>query len=159
MKNRKVKLCVLLLGFGLSVQAQQTTTTTGGNATGSGGSASYSVGQTVYTTNTGTNGSMAQGVQQAYEIQTVLGTDNFNINLQMAVYPNPTVSYLTLEVKNHNFDNLHYQLFDLNGRLIANEKITTESTTLSIEQYPSAVYLLKVVENNKEIKTFKIIKK
>jgi hypothetical protein len=160
MKHKKQKLlaAIILLGTG-SVFAQESPVNSGGNATGSGGSASYSVGQTVYTTNTGSNGSMAQGVQQAYEIQTVLGTDNFNINLQMVVYPNPTVNYLSLDVKNHNFDNLKYQLFDLNGRLILNEKITTETTTLSMEQYPSAVYLLKVVENNKEVKTFKVIKK
>jgi hypothetical protein len=41
----------------------------GGEATGSGGSVSYSVGQVVYTTNTGINGSVAQGVQQPYEFQ------------------------------------------------------------------------------------------
>ena len=64
MKNNKVILFLLLLGFGLTAQAQQATTATGGDATGSGGSAAYSVGQIVYTTHTGTTGSVAQGVQQ-----------------------------------------------------------------------------------------------
>jgi hypothetical protein len=131
----------------------------GGNASGTNGNVSYSIGQVVYTTNTGTTGSVSQGVQQPFEIQTVLGNENFNINLQMTVYPNPTVNNLSLEVKNYNYENIHYQLFDLKGKLISNDKIVSETTTISMEQYPSSVYLLKVVDNNNEIKTFKIIKK
>ena len=142
-----------LLSFG-----QDTVTTSGGEATGAGGQVSYTVGQVAYTTNFGTTGSVAQGVQQPYEIQTVLGAENFDINLQLAVYPNPTTNWLTLVVKNYSYDNLNYQLFDLNGRLIVNNKITTETATIEMAQYPSAVYLLKVLDKNKEIKTFKIIK-
>ncbi|MCB0409870.1 MAG: hypothetical protein KDD29_06595, partial [Flavobacteriales bacterium] len=50
------------------VFAQENTVSSGGDALGVGGSASYSVGQVVYTTHTGVNGSIAQGVQQPYEI-------------------------------------------------------------------------------------------
>lgn len=159
MKNKKVHFlkALFLLRLG-SVFAQQSTVSAGGNATGSNGSVSYSVGQTVYTTATGSNGSMAQGVQQPYEIQTVLGIENFNINLQMAVYPNPTVNFLSLEIRNYNFENVQYQLYDLNGRLIATNKVALDTTTIAMEQYPSAIYLLKVLNNTKEIKTFKIIK-
>lgn len=159
MKNKKVHFlkALFLLGLG-SVFAQQSTVSAGGNATGSNGSVSYSVGQTVYTTATGSNGSMAQGVQQPYEIQTVLGRENFNINLQMAVYPNPTVNFLSLEIRNYNFENVQYQLYDLNGRLIATSKVASDTTTIAMEHYPSAIYFLKVVNNNTEIKTFKIIK-
>jgi hypothetical protein len=65
--NKLLQLTLLLLGFVLTAQAQQATTAAGGNATGSGGSVAYSVGQIVYTTHTGTTGSVAQGVQQTYE--------------------------------------------------------------------------------------------
>lgn len=45
---------VLLLGLGLTgLQAQTSANATGGDASGGGGSASYSIGQVVYTTNTG----------------------------------------------------------------------------------------------------------
>ena len=81
MKHKKVKLSVLLLGLGLTTQAQEVTTTTGGNASGSGGTVTYSVGQIVYATNTGTNGSVAQGVQQTYEISIVLGIEDNSIKL------------------------------------------------------------------------------
>ncbi|MEO7976543.1 T9SS type A sorting domain-containing protein [Flavobacterium sp.] len=158
MNKKKLLIAATLLTLS-QVNAQEAVATTGGDASGTNGNVSYTVGQVVYTTNTGTNGSMAQGVQQPYEIQTVLGLDNFNINLQMGVYPNPTSNWLVLEIKNSVIENVNYQLFDLNGRLILNEKINSETTTINLEQFPSAVYLLKVLENNKEVKTFKIIKK
>ena len=41
MKLKTMKISVLLLGFGLTAQAQQATTATGGDATGSGGSVAY----------------------------------------------------------------------------------------------------------------------
>ena len=73
MRHKKFTLsAVLLLGLGLTgLQAQTSVNATGGDASGSGGSVSYSVGQVVYTTNTGTSGSVAQGVQQPYEISVV----------------------------------------------------------------------------------------
>jgi hypothetical protein len=65
-KNKKVILSLLLLVLGLTAIAQQATTATGGDATGSGGSAAYSVGQIVYTTHTGTTGSVAHDAKKCY---------------------------------------------------------------------------------------------
>ncbi|MFT7299094.1 MAG: hypothetical protein ACI9WO_001916 [Sphingobacteriales bacterium] len=64
MKHRKAITSIAFLFLGLGgLQAQETVPATGGEATGNGGSSSYTVGQVVYTTNTGTNGSVAQGSQ------------------------------------------------------------------------------------------------
>ena len=158
MKIKKLLIATLLLGA-FQAQAQEAVATAGGNTSGTNGNVSYTVGQLFYTTNTGTTGSVAQGVQQPFEIQTVLGAENFNINLQLAVYPNPTTNWLQLEVRNTDFSNLSYQLFDLNGKMILNEKITAETSSIQMERLPAAIFLLKVVSNNKEVKTFKIIKK
>ena len=158
MKIKKLLIATLLL-VAFQAQAQEAVATAGGDASGTNGNVSYTVGQVVYTTNTGTTGSVAQGVQQPFENQTVLGAENFNINLQLAVYPNPTTNWLQLEVRNTDFANLSYQLFDLNGKMILNEKITAETSSIQMERLPAAIFLLKVVNNNKEVKTFKIIKK
>ncbi|MGD0341661.1 MAG: hypothetical protein ABSA76_08155, partial [Bacteroidales bacterium] len=66
-------LALWLGGNSIAIHAQSTITTSGGNASGSGGSASYTIGQVVYSTITGTNGSSAQGVQQPYEISIITG--------------------------------------------------------------------------------------
>jgi len=157
MKHKKtfISAAFLLLGLG-GLHAQESVNSSGGEATGTGGTASYSVGQVVYTTATGTNGSVAQGVQQPYEISTTVGINETSINLEMSVYPNPTIDYLTLKVED-NF-NLSYQLYDLQGKVIENKKVNTNSTIIKMEGLPKAVYFLKVVNNKQAVKTFKIIK-
>ena len=161
MRHKKLKLCaVLLLGFGLTgVQAQESVNATGGNASDSGGSVSYSVGQVVYTTNTGTTGSVAQGVQQPYEISVVTGLEEATgINLSVSAYPNPTTDYLTLRIGEFDISNLSYQLYDMNGKLIQSEKIIGNQTSIVMSNLVPANYFVKVIEGDKEIKTFKIIK-
>jgi hypothetical protein len=148
-------MAFLLLGLG-GLHAQQTVTTTGDEATGTGGTASYSVGQVVYTTNTGTNGSVAQGVQQPYEISTTVGINETTINLELSVYPNPTTDFLTLKVE--KTEGLSIQLYDLQGKVITSKTLNSTSTNISLEAQPSAIYFLKVTKNNHLVKTFKIIK-
>lgn len=161
MRQKKFKLsAVLLLGLGLTgLQAQETIPASGGNASGSGGTASYTVGQVIYTTNTGTTGSVAQGVQQPYEISGIFGIEQAEyINLICTAYPNPATDFLTLNVENYANENLSYQLFDIIGKLLENKKLTGNEITISMENLVSATYFLKVIDKNKVVKTFKIIK-
>ena len=160
MNIKKIKLVILfLLGFGLlTAQAQQATNATGGDASGSGGTVAYSVGQVVYTTNTGTNGSVAQGVQQSYIISIVLGIEDNSIKLELTAYPNPTSNFLTLNVGNAELSTLRFQLYDIRGKLIESRKIVSSTETIGMENLPKAIYILKVSNNYKAVKTFKIIK-
>lgn len=171
MRYKKLKLsAVFLLGLGLTgLQAQESINTTGGNALGSGGSASYSVGQLVYTTNTGTNGSVAQGVQQPYEISVVIGLEEAKgINLSVSAYPNPTTDYLSLSINDnvqtrHALSQLSFQLYDMQGKLLQSEKITSKQTTIVMSNLVPATYFVKVIVKTQglayqEVKTFKIIK-
>jgi hypothetical protein len=155
LKKTMTNVAFLLLGLG-GLHAQESLTATGGEATGTGGTASYSVGQVVYTTNTGTNGSVAQGVQQPYEISTTVGINETSINLEMSVYPNPTKNYLTLKTEDNS--NLSYQLYDLQGKVIENKKVNANSTIITMEALPKASYFLTVTDNKKIVKTFKVIK-
>ena len=157
----KTKRLLLLAFFGFfiqNIQAQKDVVVSGGNATGSGGTVSYSVGQVAYTNATGSGGTVTQGVQQPFEIVT-LGTDNFpEITLSMLVYPNPTTSLINLKVDNFNFDNFQFTLLDMTGKLLQSQNISNLETQIQMESLPQAIYLLNVQENNKTIKTFKIIK-
>jgi hypothetical protein len=158
---KKIKLTFLFIGAFCfsSLQAQQAITTTGGNATGIGGSASYSVGQIVYKTNSGSLGSVSQGVQQPYEISVVSVFEEENgISLLLSSYPNPTTASLTLKVTNYNSENLNYQLYDGNGRTLVESKIYKAETVISMETFPVGIYFLKVSHGLIEMKTLKIIK-
>ena len=162
MRHKKLKLiAVLLLGLGLTgLQAQESINATGGDATGGGGSVSYSVGQVVYTTNTGTSGSVAEGVQQPYEISVVTGIEEAKgINLSVSAYPNPTTDYLTLRIDEFEISNLSFQLYDMTGKLLQTKKLTGTETQIDMSSYVSSTYFVRVITGNKSVKEFKIIKK
>jgi hypothetical protein len=159
--NKKAKYYVAML-FSLGIftmNAQNGTVSSGGDVSASQGSVTYSIGQPFYTTNFGANGSVDQGVQQPYEIQTVLGTELFSINLNMLVYPNPTTDVLNLSIEENKLSGMSYQLIDFNGRVVKSSAVSDQSTIISMTEYQKAVYILNVNQNNKTIKTFKIIKK
>ena len=161
MRYKKAKLiAAFLLGIGLTgLQAQESVTASGGNASGAGGTVSYSVGQVVYKTNTGSNGSEAQGVQQPYEISVIIGIEEAKyITLQCSVYPNPTNDFLVLKVENFNFSTINFQLYDINGKILMNNKPEGSVTNIAMSNLVPAIYFLKVFQGDKEIKTFKVIK-
>ena len=146
-----------------SLQAQETIPASGGNATGAGGSVSYTVGQVVYTTNVGADGSVAQGVQQPYEISVVTGIDQLqNVTLTCRAYPNPTTNFLTLEIEGEMPELFSASLYDLNGKLLQSLKVTGPETTIPMETYAPATYFLKIEaktnSSSNNLKTFKIIK-
>lgn len=135
---------------------QQSVTAAGGDATGTGGSSSYSIGQVVYTTITGSEASLAQGVQQPYEISTTSGIDVPGIELSISAYPNPAKDHLILKVDQYN--ELSYQLFDIGGNILLTNKLTENITTIQFPVQLPGIFILKVLKENKDIKTFKLIK-
>jgi hypothetical protein len=96
--------------------AQESVNITGSNAIGSGGSVSYSVGEVLYTSDIGSNGTVDNGVQHAYEIFT-FDLKETALNISLSVFPNPTADFLTLQVTKYNNQNLSYQIYDVNGKL------------------------------------------
>lgn len=159
MKNTKKIVGTAFLSLFLNgINAQESLLTSGQESSGIGGSSSSSIGQVLYTTNNGSSGTVAQGVQQAFEISTTAGIEETGIQLICSVYPNPTVNNLTLNVVNNSNGNLSYQLFDLKGKMIEGNTIYSENTLIDMTTFTPATYFLKVTQNNLEIKTFKIIK-
>ena len=116
--------CCIITFIGLNISAQEAVPATGGNASGSGGTISYSVGQAVFTTNTGTNGSVSQGVQHPYEIFVVTEIEEAKkISLEFSVFPNPTSDYLNLTLDMYNNEKLSYRLYDIGENLLQENDI------------------------------------
>lgn len=167
---------IIVVTFSLStLTAQETINATGGEAFGSGGSVSYSVGQVFYQTHSGTGGSVAEGVQQPYEISVATTIEIVKeINLSVSAYPNPTTDYLILAINDNDNTSLSYQLFDIQGKLLQSEKITGSQTSIDMSNLVTATYFVKVIQDNKDVyqlksnevgakqfnvvKTFKVIK-
>jgi len=159
--RRKCVSMLLFLGLGfMGLSAQNAILSSGNNAVGIGGSISYSVGQITYITTNATNGSTSQGVQQAYEISVLNGMNEAKgITLFCSTFPNPAMDFVTVKVENYNMEKVVYQRLDINGRLIESKVSEVNETTFKMSKLLAATYLLKISQNNKEIKTFRIIKK
>src|SRR5665648_315019 len=102
MKQKRKIICIMFLCslYIASLQGQETISATGGNATGSGGSVSYTIGQVTYHNLSGSNGTVAQGVQQPYEISVVTAIINTReITLECTIYPNPTRGIVRLVIE------------------------------------------------------------
>ena len=158
MINNSLFFLAFLLTFSVNAQtSHQVLSATGGDASGTGGSVAYSVGQIVYTTSTGTTGSVAQGVEQAYEIYSV-GIKETALNISLSIFPNPTSDFLTIKVEVYNNEALSYHLIDEQGKSVLNEQITNQDTQVAMSTLASGIYFINVLQANKKIQTFKIIK-
>ena len=52
----------------------------------------------------------------------------------------------------------HDVLYDLQGRLVAQNKVLQADTKIDIQVLDAGTYVLQVQQNNKQLKSFKIIK-
>ena len=149
----------ILFLFTVNLSAQETTTTTGGNASGSGGSASYSIGQVFYTLNTGSSATIWQGVQQPFEISVVISSvKEISLKPKLSVYPIPTSAFLKLRVDDYDITKLSFKLIDMNGKIHSTTKPVSSVSLIPVAHLAKGVYFVNVLEGSKCIKSFKIIK-
>jgi hypothetical protein len=152
---QKTTILIALLFTSLLV-AQETPVSSANESTGSNGSVAYSVGLLTVKTLESTDGSVSQGPQVPIEVLVLSINDPAFNDVTVRVFPNPTANFVTLQSGKHS--DLSYQLFDIHGKLIKNQqKFSGEK--IALKHLKSGTYLLKILQDTKEIKTFKIIKK
>jgi len=155
---KKLTIATLILIFG-QIHAQQTLPSSGGNATGSNGSSSYTIGQIAYHSYSSTAASVNEGVQQPYEISS-LATDDASMEIkEIRLYPNPVQDLLYVDFGEKLTGKSTYQLFDVQGKLVKQGNLNLIKNELDMSSIPQSIYIMKIMENNKNVKTFKIIKK
>lgn len=153
---KKIILSMALTGL-LSISwSQSNTVATGGDATGTGGSVSYSIGQIDYISGTGSDGSINQGVQQPFEFFKDVGLEETS-EISTQLYPNPTNEHVVLAIENPG-DDLSYQLYDVKGKLIATEKISETETLIDMRALSAGSYNLSILKQHTQIESIKIIK-
>ena len=153
-------LALLFFGFGVAgANAQEAISAAGGEAKGNGGTVSYTLGQLLYHTQSSNAGSMAEGVQQPYEILELPGVGTLEEdNLHSILFPNPVTDHVQLQIENLELDGLTYHLFDLEGRLLEKQEITGTLTSIPMSSLGASNYILRITRSGVELKAFKIIK-
>lgn len=152
-----IVIALWLYGF---VQAQESTLSTGGEATGSGGSVSYSIGQIAIQYKANDTISFSEGVQQPYEIS-LNGVDDYpSIVLHAQLYPNPTQWNTTLSIGDIDLitKGIYAKLYDGNGKLLDEITVASENTLIEMSTYASGTYFLNIFDQKSSLKNFKIVK-
>ena len=159
----KIGVLVILSFAFAGLRAQEAIATSGGKAVGSGGFVDYTVGQIAYTTNFSENYSVAQGVQQPYEITVETNPQGaLDMTLSCLAYPNPVAEFLTLQIEHYVDEDIQYFLYDAVGKLLTTGNVEKKKTMISMVEYVSSTYTLKVIQQRNEsmprkTKVFKII--
>lgn len=126
----------------------------GGVAVGLQGNYSYSIGQIFATQTFKKEDQIDLGVQQ--------GTDAFkasgNESVTLKVYPNPVIDLMRLSVNSSSFENLNYQIFNLEGKLMATNNINDIVTEIELNFLSEGIYILLLRNNNEFITSIKFIK-
>ncbi len=166
-KSRKLGFVVVLTAFS-QLNAQSSMVATGGELTGSGGSASVSVGQVHYQSVTSNNGASFGGVQQAFEMFEIKSWKDvpywnepnepgLPILVNITLFPNPTPRAITVRVTDYQNEVLNYRILDMVGREMTHGTITQSEVTIDVEEFPAATYFMEVKQGERA-SVYKLIK-
>ena len=151
----------LLLAIGLAssvLTAQEAFVSSASEAQGTGGSVSYSIGQLITASQTTSNTTIDVGIQQPLQIVTLSNPEVTNIQLTAKAYPNPSTDFVVLSLTEASYEELEYALYSINGSLVHQATVTAAETSIDLRRFAVGTYVLRVTQDQKEIKTFKIIK-
>lgn len=156
----KSSLIALLLFFFycFTVQAQQTTVTTGGKATGANGSTTYSIGELIIPSNSGTGGSVGSGLQIPFEISLITSLPTIDLIISASVFPNPTANSVSLTIGDPSLNNYWFYLYDAKGTLLKTSQVRNKITEIELANYPKGIFLLTITKKGRQATSFKIVK-
>ncbi|MFD1551592.1 hypothetical protein DNU06_03195 [Putridiphycobacter roseus] len=156
-----VKKLVLITALSSRIAfCQSNTVACGGEASGSGGTVSYSVGQIDYMTVDNNSEVITQGVQQPAEIFDidVNSADSYQTSINAVVFPNPSSKLIHLKISDYDIDGLYYRLYNFQGKIVLEAKLNTDQTSINLENLSAGSYYLNIQKEGQILKNFKLIK-
>jgi hypothetical protein len=148
---------VLMMFIGFNLNGQEVISSAGDFQSNGNYSLSWTLGEPVIETYTAGSTVLTQGFQQPILVSVSI-YENPELNFDISAFPNPTSDFLNVVISNGTYDQISYLLFDVTGKLLDSRQIVSEQTEILFSHLPVATYYVKILENNKELKTFKIIK-
>lgn len=96
-------------------------------------------------------------IDGSFEISHVVyvqGEADFDVSL----FPNPATDFINIQL-NDNFNEITYQIFDNQGKMVMNNQLSEASNyRIDLQNMPAGIYYLKIYNQNR-IKTIKFIRK
>ena len=155
---RNIIYVTILSVFCVVAQAQQAVTTSGNHTENSTAILSWTIGQAFTKTFGNSNHELTQGIHQVTLSVTALDEIQSE-QIEISAFPNPTTHYVEIEVDCEDFNDLSYQLYDFNGKLLEQKQISNSITTIETTKLPTSTYFIKIYRSQTYLRTFQIIKK
>ena len=115
-----ILLCLPMIGFG-QVTSPSVVSSSGGSYSNGGVIMDYTLGEIVVEAYGSPTTILTQGFHQEILIIT---TEVVNIDIKIKVYPNPTTSFLIVELEKNV--NANILVYDINGRLVIKDRLNNE---------------------------------
>ena len=98
----------------------------------------------------------SNGTPDYLENAVALGVNNFAIQNEVTIYPNPTSSVLNIENKS-NESVAGISIYNLNGAIVKEVKSSTSLQSISVTDLQSGIYFVKI-QMNSQVINYKFIK-
>ena len=151
---KKTAFVLFSLFATISVSAQEVVSTQGDSYSNAGGNIDFTIGEVII--NTGTNGinDLTQGFHQTN--WNFVGLEDHAPSYEATVFPNPTSE--VLNIRTSTFENVTYTLYDAQGKLVLQDKLSAEQTAIQVSQFAPGAYTLLLNNETQNLKTFKLVK-
>lgn len=150
MRLRILPLVLILVG-GAQIHGQQAVVPAGGEATGSGGTVSWTLGQVDYEASQSSGGNVQRGVQQPYE-WLVMSADEA-ARPTVSVWPNPTADQVRLEWNEPLPAGARFLVSSSTGALIDEGPVTGTTLTIQLERQASGQYVVRIMSRDRILNT------
>jgi len=119
----------------------------------------YTAGRLVFKVIKGTKTRVERGVKQNYEItvSTVIEKPE-DMDMVCHINHNGADGKMHLVIRPFEDENMRFRFYDMNGKLLGENKIENKELVIPVENMSTATWLVKVVNNNMEVRLFKIEK-
>jgi hypothetical protein len=156
MKNKFLIALFMMISAGIS--AQQVISSAGTHATGTNVQLSWTVGETMISSFTGSSAIITQGFHQGKLTVTAIEPIVLS-GVTLNVFPNPVNDKLNISFSDFMESKYSFSITDANSRLIFSGKATENPQPVDMNSVTPGVYFIKVeIPTEKRWQVFKIVK-
>ena len=151
---KKAAFLLFSLFATISVTAQEIVSTQGDSYTNASGNIDFTIGEVIINTGTDGTNDLTQGFHQTN--WNFVGLEDHAPSYEAIIFPNPTSE--VLNIRTSTFKNVTYTLYDAQGKLVLQDKLSAEQTPIQVSQLAPGAYSITLNNEIQNLKTFKLIK-
>ena len=134
--------------------AQEVVSTQGDSYSNGTANIDFTIGEVVINTGTDGTNDITQGFHQTN--WNFLGVEDHAPSYEATIFPNPTSE--VLNIRTSTFENVTYSLYDAQGKLVLQDKLSAEQTKIPVSNLATGSYSLILNNETQNLKTFRVIK-